>query len=124
MAYDRLVGVYDADGGLRGEVAYLLGHLIGMRECALCDITHSAVRRKPAWDRLVAHLPVPLSVVHRNEIPPGLAAAVAGHRLPAVFGVAGDRVELLLDASVLSELDGSVEQFGRRLRASAGLPLP
>ena len=43
---ERLIGVYDADGGLRGELAYVLGHLAGRAECALCDITHSAVRKE------------------------------------------------------------------------------
>ena len=33
---ERLVGVYDADGGIRGEVAHVLGHLVGRTECALC----------------------------------------------------------------------------------------
>ena len=48
----ELVGVYDADGGIRGEVSYVVGHLLHRRECALCDITHTW-RRKPAWDAMV-----------------------------------------------------------------------
>lgn len=46
MAAVELVGVYDADGGLLGEAAYVVGRLCGTRHCALCDITHSAVRRR------------------------------------------------------------------------------
>lgn len=42
----RYTGIYNADGGLVGEVRYVVGHLLGTAECALCDITHSPVRRK------------------------------------------------------------------------------
>ena len=51
-----LAMVYDADGGLVGEVRYVVGHLLGRAECALCDITHGPVRRKQAFDELVADL--------------------------------------------------------------------
>lgn len=50
----RLVGVYHANGGLRGEVAYVVGKFLGTAHFALCDITHSPVRRKPAWDAMVS----------------------------------------------------------------------
>jgi hypothetical protein len=62
----RLIGVYDADGGLRGEIAYLAGKL-GGHHCSLCDITHSPIRRRREWDTYVSALPVPFEVVHRNE---------------------------------------------------------
>ncbi|MGA1089849.1 MAG: hypothetical protein ACO3X2_10375, partial [Candidatus Nanopelagicales bacterium] len=65
-AIRRLVGVYDADGDLRGEIAYLAGKF-GGRHCALCDITHSPVRRRREWDDYVSTLPVPFDLVHRNK---------------------------------------------------------
>ncbi len=40
----RLIGVYDADGTLRGELGYWVGARLGRRHCSLCDITH-ALRR-------------------------------------------------------------------------------
>jgi hypothetical protein len=47
----RLVGVYDADGTLRGEVGYWVGARLGRAHCALCDITHSPIRERSglAW---------------------------------------------------------------------------
>ena len=36
----RFVGVYNAEGTLRGEVAYWIGARLGLGHCALCDITH------------------------------------------------------------------------------------
>ena len=79
------VGVYHADGGVRGELTYMVVHLTGTVHCALCDITHSLVRRKPAWDAMVARLRVPFRPLHRNEMPPDVAAAVADRELEAAL---------------------------------------
>lgn len=75
-----LVGVYDADGTLRGEVAYWVGARLGRAHCALCDITHGTFRRRPDWDRCAAGLPVPFVTHHRDEVdelaaPPPYVAA-------------------------------------------------
>lgn len=113
----RLVGVYDADGGVRGELAYVIGHLLGRVECALCDITHSPVRRKRSWDALVAALPVPIVTVHRNELPPDVAPVVSSDRLPAVYAVRADgSAAELVGRDELRELDGSVDSFGALVR--------
>jgi len=83
----RLVGVYRAEGSLRGEIAYVVGKLLGTAHCALCDITHSPVRRKAAWDRMAAGLGVPFELVHldeRDADPPATAlVAFATDDLPA-----------------------------------------
>ena len=50
------VGVYAADGGVVGELTYVVGHLLGRTECSLCDVTHGPVRRKRAWDEMAAVL--------------------------------------------------------------------
>lgn len=49
----EVLGIYDADGGLRGEMSYVVGKLLGRAHCGLCDITHSAVRRRRAWHVLL-----------------------------------------------------------------------
>jgi hypothetical protein len=61
-------GIYNADGGLVGEVRYVVGHLLGTAACALCDITHSPVRRKPEWDRFVARLGTPFVVLTATQL--------------------------------------------------------
>ena len=60
-ALHEIVGVYHADGGPIGEARYVIGKLLGTAHCALCDITHSPVRRKREWDRMVAELGLPSS---------------------------------------------------------------
>lgn len=112
-----LVGVYDADGGLVGEARYVIGHLLGRTHCALCDITHSPLRRKPAWDAMVARLGIPVRLLHRNETSPAEQAACAGG-LPCVlveWSTGG--VEVLLAPGDL-ELGGSVEAFERAVRGA------
>ncbi|MGL5819865.1 MAG: hypothetical protein ACRCYR_20070 [Phycicoccus sp.] len=119
----EVVGVYDADGGWRGETAYVVGHLLGRTECALCDVTHSPVRRKPAWDAMVARLPVPARVAHRNEISDDERAASASAGLPVVLGRRADGGhEVLLDRKALAGLDGSVDAFETALRQALAAP--
>ncbi len=114
-----LVGVYDADGGVAGELRYVIGHLLGTAHCSLCDITHSAVRRKPAWDRMIARLGVPVVLLHRNETPAHLAAAVAEAGAPCVLVELDDgTVTPLLRPRDLETLGGSVDAFEARARSA------
>ena len=112
MAVTELYGIYNADGGLVGEARYVIGHLLGLTSCSLCDITHSPIRRKPEWDAMVQTLDIPLTVLHRNELTPELANWVSSISLPAVVGRRdnGDFTHVLDDES-LSATDGSVSGF-------------
>ena len=55
----RLVGVYDADHTLRGELSYWIGARLGRAHCALCDITHGLVRERDDWKRSRSSFAVP-----------------------------------------------------------------
>ena len=120
-----LIGVYHADGGVVGEARYVIGKLLGTAHCALCDITHSPVRRKPAWDAMVERLGIPFTLLHLNEMPADVAAAVAEGGSPAVLARAADgSLAPLLGPEDLDRLGGSVEAFeasARAALASAGL---
>lgn len=123
MTIARLIGVYNADGGIVGEVRYVIGHLLGTTECALCDITHSPIRRKPEWDAMVSNLGVPFSVLHRNELGHELAERMVGIPLPCVVAELGNGdIVSIMPPEVLAECRGSVESFadvlGQRLQAS------
>jgi hypothetical protein len=114
---DRILGVYNADGGIVGELRYIVGHVLGTVSCALCVITHSPIRRKREWDALVAELDVPVDLRHLNELDEHEAAAVAGNA-PIVLLERDGQLETLFDAARLDELDGSVSAFGAALRAA------
>lgn len=110
-----MIGVYHADGGLVGEAKYIVGHLLGRTHCSLCDITHSPVRRKRAWDELVARLGVPVRLYHLNEMPADVAQVVQRVGSPVFLGRDATGLTVLLGPAELDALDGSVERFADRL---------
>ena len=102
MRIVRYLGVYDADGGIVGELRYVVGHLLGTAECALCDITHSPVRRKRTWDAMVARLDAPFDLRHRNELSDIEQPALTGTVLPVVVAELADGTwRTLLDVADL-----------------------
>ncbi len=113
----EVVGVYDADGGVLGELSYVVGHALGRTECSLCSVTHGSFRRKPQWDELVAELDVPVRLVHRNEASEDERAAYVMTGLPAVLGVRADGSHtVLLGPTMLRAAQGSVTEFAVGLR--------
>jgi hypothetical protein len=122
---DRLSIVYDARGGIGGELAYAIGRARGTRHCALCGLTHGRVRERPAWQAFRASLPVPVDAFHLNDRPPEVAAA-SGGTAPAVVAHAGTEEVLLLGRTRLEAI-GDLDAFGAALeeqRRAAGLEWP
>ena len=104
----RLVGVYDADHTLRGEITYWIGARLGRAHCALCDITHGSVRQRPDWKACRAGLPVPFDTFHRDDQPAEVRAA-AGGTAPVVVAETDDRIVVLLGPAELEACHGSVD---------------
>ena len=114
----RLVGVYDADGTLRGELAYWLGARLGRRHCALCDITHGSVRERKDWRQCRGELGVAFDTVHRDEASSDVMAVVRGN-LPAVVAVTSEDVTPLLGPQELESCQGSPVSMVDALRDAA-----
>lgn len=106
----RLHGVYDAEGTIRGEVAYWVGARLGRRHCSLCSITHGAVRRRSEWTTCQAGLPVPFDTHHRDDQPETVRVA-AGGETPVVVAETGIGFTVLLGPAELTACDGSVERL-------------
>jgi hypothetical protein len=118
MSIQRLSFVYDADGTLAGEVRYYLGSLIGRAHCALCDITHSKVGKRTSFRRCAQDIGVPITYLHRDDVPADVVAA-AGGQWPAVVGHHHDgAASLLLDREALERCAGSTAQFQLLLTAA------
>lgn len=115
----ELVGVYHANGTLRGELAYVVGKVFGRAHCALCDITHGTLRRKPEFDRCASQLPVPLTLVHLDERSSAVAEATEGATPCVAARYGDDSVEVLLTADDLERCSGDparlVAEIERRL---------
>ncbi|MBN9643754.1 hypothetical protein ACFSSC_00440 [Corynebacterium mendelii] len=118
----RVVGVYNANGGLKGELSYVIGKLKGTTHCGLCDITHgnSPVAKK-SWKDTMACLPVDITTVHLNEMDSRTAALVNSSNAPAVVFLpddqdTGDRI--LLDAAELDACAADPEKLGDKILAA------
>jgi hypothetical protein len=106
----EIVGVYHADGGVMGELRYVLGKARGTAHCALCDITHSTVRRKAAWDDACRTFPHPIRLVHLNERSPEEVAACTLGTPTVLVSFADGTYRTLMGPDDL-ELEGSVSAF-------------
>lgn len=110
-----LIGVYNADGGLLGEVSYVLGHLIGVRSCSLCDISHSPIKMKSAFKelrrRLLEEHGIALKMIHRNERNEREALASAGREPCMLLEHEDQSISMFLDSVELKALAGKVDSF-------------
>lgn len=114
----RLIGVYNADGTMRGELSYWVGARLGRAHCALCDITHGSVRERPDWKACRTGLPVPFDTYHRDDQPEPVKQFI-GKRLPAVVAETNEGLVMLLDPDDLDRCVGSVEHLADALTAAA-----
>ena len=107
---DRIYGVYNADGGIMGELAYVWGKIRGTAHCALCDITHRGVSKKKQWKEFVNSLKVPIELLHINEQEPALAQFTEG-KTPCVVGDYSGELRIVMNADDLEECSKSVDKF-------------
>jgi hypothetical protein len=114
----RLVGVYDAEGTLRGELAYWVGARLGRRHCSLCEITHGLVRQRPEWTACRAGLPIRFDTFHLDDQPAEVRAAAAGTAPVVVAEVGADHI-VLLGPDELEACHGSVDGLMSSLEAAA-----
>jgi len=113
----KITGVYHADGGLMGELRYVVGKLRGTSHCALCDVTHGLTGKKAEFVACEARLGIPVELVHLNERTPELRAFTEG-RTPCVVGHGQAGLVMLLSAEALDGFGGRVDGFERALRAA------
>jgi len=122
----RLVGVYDADGTLRGEVSYWIGARLGRTHCSLCDITHGIARERRDWKVCRAGLAVQFDTYHRNDQPDAVRRALRG-TVPAVVAETNAGVVLLVGPATLDECAGSTDSLVAAIERAvydAGLSWP
>ena len=115
MTLSRIIGVYHAEGSLRGELSYLLGKLMGTASCALCDITHGSLGEKAAFKRCRSRFAVPIETLHLDEQDEALRRFTQG-KTPCVVGVTKKGPSILLDAETLRRCGPSVERFEEALQ--------
>ena len=122
-----LIGVYKADGGLVGEVRYFLGHLVGVKECSLCDITHSPIMKKKAFKefeaRLRAKRGIDVRLVHMNERTEAELAASKGREPCVLLQYEDGSISMFLDYEELKAAGGRVNSFEKLVESRLNIYL-
>jgi len=122
MSEHNLYAIYDADGSVLGELAYLWGKCTGSAQCALCDLSHgwNPLGRR-AW-RQRGGLARSLNWVHRDELPDHVLNQVMD-QLPCVILDRDKRIEILVSRDALASCNGDFNAFTQLLeRALSALP--
>ena len=122
-----LIGVYKADGGFAGEISYFLGHLIGVKECSLCDITHSPIMKKKAFKefeaRLRADRGIDIRLVHKNERTEAELAASKGREPCVLLQYEDGSISMFLDYEELKAAGGRVNSFEKLVESRLNIYL-
>lgn len=110
-----LIGVYKADGGIVGELTYFFGHLVGVRSCSLCSISHSPVKKKSSFKALEQHLlaehGIAVRMIHLNERNDRERLASEGREPCMLLEYPDETISMFIDSSDLTALSGSVSSL-------------
>jgi hypothetical protein len=99
------IGIYNADGTILGEIAYVAKKLVGRGSCALCDITHGWTGRRRDFDATCQGAGIDWTLLHRDEATAEQLAAAGA--LPAVIRQNDSSTwELVLGPAELDECNG------------------
>ena len=80
----RIVGIYNADGSILGELKFVASKVVGRSDCGLCDLTHGwNPFGKPSWKSACSASNIEIELVHRNELTEDQRKAAG--ELPAVI---------------------------------------
>ncbi len=64
----EVIGIYNADAGLRGELKYLTRKAVKNETCDLCDLTHGwNPFGKRKWKKALAKSGIGITFLHRNQ---------------------------------------------------------
>jgi hypothetical protein len=113
----RLIGVYDANGTIRGELMYWVKARLGVSHCALCDITHGRAGERADWRSCRDRLPVAFDVYHRDDQADSVRRA-SGDTAPVVLAETSDGLVLLLSPSDLVACNSSPEDLVAKIESA------
>ncbi|MFM2384843.1 MAG: hypothetical protein RL166_717 [Actinomycetota bacterium] len=122
-----LIGIYKADGGIVGELTYFFGHLVGLRSCSLCDISHSPIKKKSSFKALEQHLlaehGIQVRMIHLNERNERELKASEGREPCMLLEYPDQSISMFLDSRDLKALSGSVSSLKKLIASRLDLYL-
>ncbi len=112
----QLIGVYDADGTVWGEVSYWVGARFGVRHCSLCDITHGTFREKSEWRECRKELGIEFLTFHRDDQPDDVREHLNGQYPAVVMRREDGRIEGFMNADDIESCHASPDTFVAEIR--------
>lgn len=106
----ELIGVYDADATLLGEISYWVGARLGITHCSLCELTHGLFTKKSEWNQCAESLAIPFRLFHRDDAPHDVLAALT-EQFPAVLQRTTQGLKIILTKDELERFDGHTSDF-------------
>ena len=106
----ELIGVYDADSTLLGEISYWVGARFGITHCSLCELTHGLFTQKSEWKQCAESLAIPFRLFHRDDAPDDVLIVLAGE-FPAVLQRTTEGLKIILTKEELEHFDGRTSDF-------------
>jgi hypothetical protein len=106
----ELIGVYDADSTLLGEVSYWVGARFGITHCSLCELTHGLFTKKSEWKQCAESFTAPFHLFHRDDAPSDVLTALTG-KFPAVLQRTTEGLKIILTKDELERFDGHTSDF-------------
>ena len=104
----KLIGIYDADGGIFGEMKYFASKIFTNNHCSLCDITHG--KEKSEWEKCERQLPIAIDFVHLNERNEAMQEYTNG-ATPCVIGKTATGYVTIISKKELEQCQGNVKKF-------------
>ena len=106
----EVVGVYNAEGSISGELRYVLNKLRGRGSCGLCDITHGwSPRMKRSWREACARSELKVTLLHLDELDDEQRAALSA--VPVFIQSREGRWITLMEASDIERYRGEPDRL-------------
>ena len=110
MNFESMYGVYHADGGLLGELRYVMGVAFRGQHCSLCDITHSLAWEKGEMKKWRKTSEIPFHLVHLNERSEEVKQVTEG-KTPCIVAKTSSGFIMLATDEELTTFRGSVQRL-------------
>ena len=104
----KLIGIYDADGGIFGEIKYFAGKIFSNKHCSLCDITHGKSKSESA--ACEKRLPITIDFIHLNERNSAVEKYTRGVT-PCVIGKTATGYVTIVSKDEMNEREGNAVKF-------------
>ena len=102
--------IYNANGSLTGEIAYLFKKYFYGLKCSMCEITHNTFTQKKDWGKKLSQAKFNLQTIHLNEQKNDLYKFTYGNT-PCVVGETRNGYKFIFSNTDLKQFNGNIELF-------------